>query len=238
YGCSSLTSITLPEGLTSIETFAFSGCTSLTSITLPEGLTSIGDYAFFVCRSLVEVSFLGNAPALVGTNHFSGLPPEARVYYQAGTSGWGIEFGGIPTVQVTLNFSDWIGGYPGVGAETGVGADPDRDGIPSGLENFFGTDPSVFSAGMVVVGKSGTTLTLSHPKAASSAPDLTVVYEWSSDMTVFYPAGSSNAAGTTTVNFTPSKDNPGTTTVTAQISGSVIPKKVFVRLSVREVDEM
>ena len=42
YGCSSLTSINIPEGLTSIEYGAFSGCKSLTSIKIPEGVTSIG----------------------------------------------------------------------------------------------------------------------------------------------------------------------------------------------------
>lgn len=46
YGCSSLTSITLPKGLTSIGVAAFSGCSSLTSINIPEGLTSIGGSAF------------------------------------------------------------------------------------------------------------------------------------------------------------------------------------------------
>ena len=43
--CGSLTSITIPESVTSIEDFAFS-CTSLTSITIPESVTSIGDGAF------------------------------------------------------------------------------------------------------------------------------------------------------------------------------------------------
>ena len=54
-GCSSLTSITLPEGLTKIDAFAFRSCSSLTEITLPEELTSIGSDAFSNCSSLSEI---------------------------------------------------------------------------------------------------------------------------------------------------------------------------------------
>jgi len=46
YLCSALTSITLPEGLTTIGERAFSNCSALISITLPEGVTSIGGDAF------------------------------------------------------------------------------------------------------------------------------------------------------------------------------------------------
>ena len=45
YGCTSLSSITLPEGLTTIGEYAFRDCTSLSSITFPEGLTKIGEFA-------------------------------------------------------------------------------------------------------------------------------------------------------------------------------------------------
>ncbi|MBO7470591.1 MAG: leucine-rich repeat domain-containing protein [Bacteroidaceae bacterium] len=46
YGCSSLSSVTILEGVTSIGDMAFYECSSLTSITIPESVTSIGDYAF------------------------------------------------------------------------------------------------------------------------------------------------------------------------------------------------
>ena len=56
YGCSSLTSITIPESVTSIGYYAFSDCSSLTAITIPEGVTSIGNSAFSGCSSLTTIT--------------------------------------------------------------------------------------------------------------------------------------------------------------------------------------
>ena len=49
---SGLTSITIPDGVTTIEDEVFLGCHSLVEINLPRKLTSIGDRAFFSCESL------------------------------------------------------------------------------------------------------------------------------------------------------------------------------------------
>lgn len=57
YKCSSLTSITIPDSVTSIEYQAFSGCESLTSITIPDSVTSIEWGAFGDCWSLKSVTF-------------------------------------------------------------------------------------------------------------------------------------------------------------------------------------
>lgn len=54
--CSSLSSITLPEGLKCIEKEAFSSCSSLSIITLPAGLEVIGEEAFSWCYALSSVS--------------------------------------------------------------------------------------------------------------------------------------------------------------------------------------
>ncbi len=46
YNCSGLTSVTIPDSVTSIGERAFYGCSGLTSVTIPDSVTSIGDYAF------------------------------------------------------------------------------------------------------------------------------------------------------------------------------------------------
>ena len=56
YGCTSLTSITIPDGVTSIDSRAFEGCTSLASITIPDSVTSIGSDTFSGCRSLTSIT--------------------------------------------------------------------------------------------------------------------------------------------------------------------------------------
>ena len=57
YGCSNLTSITLPSGTNDIFQYAFYECNALTSISIPSGVTYIGDYAFYNCNNLSSVTF-------------------------------------------------------------------------------------------------------------------------------------------------------------------------------------
>ena len=47
YGCSGLTSVTIPNGVTSIGSWAFSGCSGLTSVTIPDSVTSLDPSTFF-----------------------------------------------------------------------------------------------------------------------------------------------------------------------------------------------
>ena len=54
--CSNLTSVTIPDSVTSIGSYALRGCRSLTSITIPDSVTSIGSYAFYYCSSLTGVT--------------------------------------------------------------------------------------------------------------------------------------------------------------------------------------
>ncbi len=55
YFCIGLTSVTIPNSVTSIGYGAFGGC-SLTSVTIGEKVTSIGDYAFSYCQSLTSIA--------------------------------------------------------------------------------------------------------------------------------------------------------------------------------------
>ena len=53
--CSSLMSINIPNSVTSIGDSAFSNCSSLMSINIPNSVTSIGDSAFSNCSSLTSI---------------------------------------------------------------------------------------------------------------------------------------------------------------------------------------
>ena len=70
--CSNLTSVMIPDGVTSIGGNAFLYCSSLTSLRIPDGV-SMGTWPFGGCHGLREIVFAGNVPeGLSG----SGLPFE------------------------------------------------------------------------------------------------------------------------------------------------------------------
>ena len=53
--CTGLTSIEIPNSVTSIGGLAFSRCTGLTSVNIPNSVTSIGEYAFTNCTGLTSI---------------------------------------------------------------------------------------------------------------------------------------------------------------------------------------
>ncbi len=65
------TTVTVPEGVTSIREFAFWNCDSLTTVTFTGNITSIGSQAFCDCGSLATVTFAGNIGS-IGDGAFHG----------------------------------------------------------------------------------------------------------------------------------------------------------------------
>ena len=57
--CSSLTSVTIPEGVKSLGDGAFSGCSALNQLTVPNTVTTIGVIAF---SGVQKVIYNGSAP--------------------------------------------------------------------------------------------------------------------------------------------------------------------------------
>ena len=66
--CTSLTSINIPSGVTSIGNSVFRYCTSLSSIEIPNSVTSIGSNAFQNCTSLTSITIKAITPPTLGSN--------------------------------------------------------------------------------------------------------------------------------------------------------------------------
>ena len=85
--CSQLTNISIPNSVTFIGFSAFNSCTSLKSITLPSSLSTIQSSAFYNCGNLetiripVSVTFIGNYA-------FAGCPSSMIVTYSGSKKQW------------------------------------------------------------------------------------------------------------------------------------------------------
>ncbi len=71
YSCTSLTNVTLPNGVTNIGGFAFANCTSLTGITVPGSVTSIGEGAFDNCTALTTLRIPDSVTSIGGGAFYS-----------------------------------------------------------------------------------------------------------------------------------------------------------------------
>lgn len=69
--CSSLKSITLPDTLTSIGSYAFYGCTNLTSITIPNGVKEIKNNTFHNCSNLKSIVLPDNVESIGSSAFYS-----------------------------------------------------------------------------------------------------------------------------------------------------------------------
>lgn len=84
---SSLTSVTIPDGVTSIDRGAFSDYSKLTSVAIPNSVTSIGEYAFEGCKSLTSVT-IGNGVTSIGDGAFSGCSKLTNITFKGTTDEW------------------------------------------------------------------------------------------------------------------------------------------------------
>ena len=108
YGCTGLTSVTIPNSVTIIGASAFEGCTGLetvtnnssisiienrtfyncsglTSIDIPNSVTSIGQYAFYNCSGLTSVS-IPNSVTSIGSIAFGACSGLVSIIVQDGNT--------------------------------------------------------------------------------------------------------------------------------------------------------
>ena len=76
YGCSGLTSVTIPNSVTDIGYYAFAGCSGLTSVTIGNSVMSIGTEAFANCSELLDVYCYAEDVPSTQIDAFDGSYPE------------------------------------------------------------------------------------------------------------------------------------------------------------------
>ena len=105
--CKSLTSVTIPDGVTSIGNNAFLSCNNLTSVTFgnESQLTAIDNYAFAFCYGLTGIS-IPNKVTNIGESAFKGCANLKNINIPAGITSIGVEaFQNCLSLKTIFNYS-------------------------------------------------------------------------------------------------------------------------------------
>ena len=81
-GCTSLTSVVIPNSVTSIDQGVFAGCSALKNVTIPNSVTSIGYNAFYNCRKFTSVTIPASVTS-IGNNAFQGCTTLKTLNFNA-----------------------------------------------------------------------------------------------------------------------------------------------------------
>ena len=84
---SAVTSVTIPDSITSIPDAAFVNCSQLTNISIPNSVTYIGFSAFDGCASLKSIT-LPSSLRTIGNSAFAGCPSSMTVTYSGSKTKW------------------------------------------------------------------------------------------------------------------------------------------------------
>lgn len=79
-----LKTVTIPNSVTSIKSYAFQLCYDLKEVTIGTGVTRIEDHMFGSCTSLEKVTILGS-PNYIDSYAFNGCPNTLEIYGYEGT---------------------------------------------------------------------------------------------------------------------------------------------------------
>ena len=111
YGCSDITEIILPDGITAIPDNAFYGCSSLQNMEIPDSVRTIGENAFYGCSGLVRVA-IGSGVISCSGSAFGGCENLSEVNLQDLGTWCGIEFGNIEANPLCYGAILYLGDEP------------------------------------------------------------------------------------------------------------------------------
>ena len=103
WGCSGLTSVTIPNSVSYIGKYAFASCSGLTSVTIPNSVSYIGEGAFFGCSGLTSMT-IPNSVTSIGDLVFYGCSGLTSVTISNSVTsiGYGVFYGctGLTTMTI------------------------------------------------------------------------------------------------------------------------------------------
>ena len=91
--CSSLTSVIIPNSVTSIGDSAFYDCTGLESVTIGNSVTSIGNDAFYLCSSLTNITSLATTAPTIQSQTFQYVKRGGTLTVPSGSTGYDVWMG-------------------------------------------------------------------------------------------------------------------------------------------------
>lgn len=108
---SRLTSVTIPNSVTTISNKAFFSCGSLTSITIPDSVTIIGNEAFYGCENLTSI-MIPDSVQIIDSGAFFNCEKLAKVTISGNTTAIGeYAFGRCPNLSLTVEEGSYAEQY-------------------------------------------------------------------------------------------------------------------------------
>jgi lysophospholipase L1-like esterase len=193
------------------------GNTGTRSVTITLDLTPAGGYNG--TTNFGTVTWADSVLGTIGTFTYPGTRDFGSIMI-SGANPFTGAISNLSLIQIlpAVTFESWISGFGLAPADQPFDADPDRDGLPSGMEHVFGTNPNGFTQGLTEISASASSLTFRHPLNPTRATTVGYTYEWSADLTNWRTSGQLNASGTRAA-FVPSPpDGNGQVTVVLTIT--------------------
>ena len=107
YDCQNLTDIAIPDSVISFGTGAFSGCYSLLSVKIPNSMTTVGWSAFGSCHSLRYV-IIPSGVTHIESQAFADCPNLTDIYYAGTQAQWNaitIDSDNTPLTSATIHYN-------------------------------------------------------------------------------------------------------------------------------------